>query len=81
MKRLLQINTVVNTSAPGRIAEEIGQTAIAAGWDSYIAYGHKERPSASKLIRIGNDRDIKLHGVQTRLFDRHGLGSKSATIE
>jgi len=81
MKKLLQINSVVNSGSTGRIAEEIGQTAIAAGWESYIAYGRNERPSSSKLIRIGNDKDIKLHGLQTRLFDRHGLGSKGATTD
>lgn len=79
MKTLLQINSVVNSGSTGRIAEEIGQSAIAAGWESYIAYGRNERPSSSKLIRIGSDKDIKLHGLQTRLFDRHGLGSKDAT--
>jgi glycosyltransferase involved in cell wall biosynthesis len=81
MKKLLQINSVVNSGSTGRIAEEIGQTAIAAGWKSYIAYGRNDRPSQSELIKIGNDWDIKMHGFQTRLFDRHGLGSKSATKE
>ena len=81
MKKLLQINSVVNSGSTGRIAEEIGQTAIAAGWESYIAYGRNDRPSMSELIKIGNDWDIRMHGLQTRLFDRHGLGSKSATRE
>jgi putative colanic acid biosynthesis glycosyltransferase len=81
MKKLLQINSVINSGSTGRIAEEIGQTAIAAGWESYIAYGRNERPSSSKLIKIGTDKDIKLHGLQTRLFDRHGLGSKGATTD
>lgn len=81
MKTLLQINSVVNTGSTGRIAEEIGQTAIATGWKSYIAYGRNDRPSQSELIKIGNDWDIKMHGFQTRFFDRHGLGSKSATQE
>lgn len=80
-KKVLQINTVVNTSSTGRIAEEIGLTAMSNGWESYIAYGRNERPSSSKLIKIGNNNDIKLHGLKTRLFDRHGLGSRSATDE
>lgn len=79
--KLLQINSVVNTGSTGRIAEEIGHKAIAAGWKSNIAYGRNERPSESELINIGNDWDIKTHGFQTRLFDRHGLGSRSATKE
>lgn len=81
MKKLLQINSVINSGSTGRIAEEIGLTAIAAGWKSYIAYGRNDRPSSSKLIKIGTDKDIKLHGLQTRLFDRHGLGSKGATTD
>lgn len=81
MKKLLQINSVVNSGSTGRIAEEIGLTAIEAGWESYIAYGRNERSSASELIKVGTERDIKLHGLQTRLFDRHGLGSKRATNE
>lgn len=81
MKTLLQINSVINSGSTGRIAEEIGQTAIDTGWESYIAYGRNERPSSSKLIKIGTDKDIKLHGLQTRLFDRHGLGSKGATTD
>lgn len=81
MKKLLQINSVVNTGSTGRIAEEIGQTAIEAGWESYIAFGRNERPSASALIKVGTERDIKIHGLQTRLFDRHGLGSRRATKE
>src|SRR5690554_2707870 len=80
-KKILQINTVVNTSSTGRIAEEIGLTAMSNGWDSYVAYGRNKRPSASKLIKIGNNTDIKLHGLQTRLFDRHGLASKGATMK
>ncbi|MDD4781851.1 MAG: glycosyltransferase [Tissierellia bacterium] len=79
IKKVLQINSVVNSGSTGRIAEEIGQTAISCGWKSYIAYGRNERTSKSKIIRIGNDLDIKLHGIQTRLFDRHGLTSKGAT--
>jgi glycosyltransferase involved in cell wall biosynthesis len=79
--KLLQINSVVHFGSTGRIAEEIGQTAIAAGWKSFIAYGRNDRPSQSELIKIGNDWDIKMHGFQTRMFDRHGLGSKSATKE
>ncbi len=81
MKKILQINSVVNSGSTGRIAEELGQTAMNSGWKSYIAYGRNDRPSQSELIKIGNDWDIKVHGVQTRLFDRHGLGSRSATKE
>ncbi len=81
MKTLLQINSVVNTGSTGRIAEEIGQIAISHGWNSFIAYGRNDCPSQSKLVKIGNVLDVKLHGVLTRIFDRHGLGSHRATVQ
>lgn len=81
MPTLLQINSVVNSGSTGRIAEEIGLTVMNNGWQSYIAYGRNERPSSSKLIKIGNCQDIKFHGILTRLFDKHGFGSKNATVK
>lgn len=79
MKKLLQINSVVNSGSTGRIAEEIGIEAMKNGWKSYIAYGRNALPSKSETIKIANDWDVKLHGMQTRLFDRHGLASTKAT--
>lgn len=81
MKILLQINTVVNSGSTGRIAEEIGQEAIASGWKSYIAFGRNVRHSESNLIRIGGNWDVIIHGIQTRLFDNHGFASKHATLK
>ncbi|HBX18939.1 MAG TPA: hypothetical protein DEF88_00640 [Porphyromonadaceae bacterium] len=79
MKTLLQINSVINSGSTGRIAEEIGLAAMGEGWRSYIAFGRNYRPSQSHKIRIGDERDMRWHGVQTRLFDRHGLASTRAT--
>ena len=79
MPTLLQINVVANWGSTGRIAEEIGRVAMIHGWKSYIAYGRGTPQSKSQLIRIGNDRDMYWHGLQSRLFDNHGLASKRAT--
>lgn len=79
MPKLLQIAVEGNTGSTGRIAEEIGILAIKKGWQSYIAYGRFPRPSKSQTIRIGSDFDVMLHGFESRLFDRHGLGSRYAT--
>ncbi|KAF5050117.1 Glycosyl transferases group 1 [anaerobic digester metagenome] len=78
--RLLQINTVINSGSTGRIAEEIGLRIIEKGGESFIAFGRKtERPSKSHKIQIGNKQDIFLHGIGTRLTDRHAFFSKIAT--
>lgn len=78
-KVILQINPVANVGSTGKDAEGIGKAAIEMGWDSWIAYGKKCRPSASHLLRIGTDIDYKLHAFFSRLTDGVGLYSKSAT--
>lgn len=78
--KLFQINSTYNWGSTGRIAEEIGQTIIREGGDSYLAYGRYYNNGASKPIRIGNTLDIYNHVFISRLFDKHGLGSKSSTL-
>lgn len=73
------MNVTAATGSHGVIAEEIGKLAILKGWESWIAFGRRARESRSELIRIGSNKDIIWHGVESRLFDRHGLASRSAT--
>jgi putative colanic acid biosynthesis glycosyltransferase len=79
MIKVLQINVVANFGSTGRIAEEIGLRSQEQGWESYIAFGRKESLSKSNLIKIGCNKDVYYHVLKTRLFDRHGFGSKKAT--
>lgn len=79
MHKLLQVNVTANSGSTGKIAEAIGQQAISRGWESWIAYGRGTPQSASSLIRIGNDWDMRWHGVETRLLDNHGLASRRVT--
>ncbi len=76
--KLFQI-AVGNTGSVGTIAESIGKIAIENGWESYIATGRSSRPSESEKIKIGTNLDVVLHGLETRLFDRHCLASRQAT--
>lgn len=78
-RKILQINSVVNTGSTGRIAEDIGDFMISKGWKSYIAYGRYGNKSNSNLIRIGSKLGNYIHVAITRLFDKHGFGSKRAT--
>jgi putative colanic acid biosynthesis glycosyltransferase len=79
VKILLQINVTANFGSTGRIAEEIGVLAQQNGWSSYIAYGRASRQGRSVLIKVGTKRDLLLHGLRSKLFDQHGLGSGNAT--
>lgn len=79
MPTLLQINISANSGSTGRIAEEIGERAIAAGWRSIIAYGRAARPSKNELLKFGSKASFMMHCVESLLFDNHGLGSRLAT--
>ena len=79
MKRLLQINVDANNGSNGSIARDIGTMALNRGWESMIAYGRRAIPCDSQLIKVGSDLDVKIHGLQTRMFDNHGRGSYFTT--
>lgn len=92
MRKLLQINPVIRTNtSTGRIMKEIGEMASKHGWESYVAYsggrdGKANNPVVIKAagehntpIPVGTKLSVALHGLETRLFDRHGLGSRLAT--
>ncbi len=79
MPKLLQLNCTANWGSTGKIAEGIGQAAMARGWESTIAYGREMNPSQSRLVKVGNQFDVYAHYAQHRLFDREGLGSRRPT--
>ena len=54
-KKIVQINTVINTGSTGRIAEEIGVKIQEEKWESYIAFGRNEKESKSHKIKIGTE--------------------------
>lgn len=78
-KRILQINSVINSGSTGRIAEEIGLKAMQNSWESYIAYGRNDSSSKSHKVKIGNNWDVTWHVLGTRLLDHHGFESRKAT--
>lgn len=79
MIKIVQINTTLNVGSHGKIAEQIGMKIIESRFDSYIAYGRDMHESHSHSIKIGGSVSIFFHYLMTRLFDAHGLWSRSAT--
>ena len=77
--KYLQISTVMSYGSIGRIMRQNYDAKKEQGWDCLIAYGRGEEIDGYNSIRIGTDWDVKIHGLQTRFFDRHGYGSKRAT--
>lgn len=79
--KILQINSVCGIGSTGRIATDIHNALIKRGHKSWIAYGREEPKNCDSAIRIGRDFDVYSHALLTRIFDKHGFGSKKATLE
>lgn len=79
--KVLMINVVCGIRSTGRICTDIAAELEAQGHEVKIAYGRENVPEQFKkyAVRIGNDLDVKLHGIKTRLLDTSGFASKTAT--
>lgn len=77
--KVLQINSTCGYGSTGRIAVDILREVERTGGDGLIAYGRGEAPDGVNAYKITSERDVLLHGVFSRLTDRHGMYSKRAT--
>jgi len=80
--KVLMINSVCGIKSTGRIATDLADMLTEKGHTVKIAYGREEVPEKYKeyAVRIGNEWDVRLHGLEARLFDNAGFGSKKATL-
>lgn len=81
--KILLVNSVCGVTSTGRICTDLAKAYLENGHEVKIAYGRVDKgiPEECETYskRIGTDFDVKLHGFQTRFFDRHGFGSRRAT--
>ena len=80
--RVLQINSVCGIRSTGRICADIAKELEEQGAQVKIAYGRLDQipPEMQKYaVRIGNEMDLKVHALATRLLDMHGFYSRKAT--
>ncbi len=73
------INTVIGTGSVGRISCGTADEIIANGGQALLCRGRGSEIPGYDNYRIGSDPDMALHGVMTRITDKHGLYSKGAT--
>lgn len=80
MPTLLAINECLNLST-GNIAQGCIDVAVKNGWTCYFAYSSREPSilSKAKLISVGSKWNAYLHYLESLIFDREGLSSRSAT--
>lgn len=77
--RILQINSVCGYGSTGRIAIDLVNVLQQERHESCIAFGRGTSQKGFDTIRIGTNKDVMLHGVLSRIFDRHAFYSKLAT--
>ena len=79
--KILLINSVCGIKSTGRICTDLACEFEKAGNEVRVAYGRGTVPKEYErfALKIGTDFDTWLHGVKSRLFDKHGLGSICAT--
>lgn len=79
--RVLLINGVCGIKSTGRICTDIALDYEAQGHEVKIAYGREYVPAEFEkyAVRIGNDRDAKLHALGSRIFDNAGFMSSQTT--
>lgn len=75
------INSVCGIRSTGRICTDLAETLSEQGHEVKIAYGRETVPEKYQkyAVRIGNDMDVKLHALQTRMFDNTGFCSRKVT--
>lgn len=79
--RVLIINSVCGRQSTGRIVSDIRKELILQGHECVIAYGEKNSIDIEQNFHIGSELERYVHGMYTRLFDKHCYGSKHATRE
>lgn len=76
--KVLQINIFGNLST-GRIAVDLYRTLREAGHDGLVAFARNDIDQDVPHTKIGNTMSVYMDGVMTRLTDKAGHYSRSAT--
>lgn len=79
--KVLMINSVCGIRSTGRICTDLAEVLEQQGHECKIAYGRETVPEKYQkyAVRIGSDLGVKIHALQSRIFDNTGFGSKKDT--
>lgn len=77
--KIFQINSTCGYGSTGRIAVDILKEVEKNGGEGIIAYGRNTAPDGVSSYKITTETDVKIHGVLSRITDRQGFYSTSAT--
>lgn len=77
--KVFQINTVCGVGSTGRIAVDLYRVLENEGHQCYIAYGRGKAPKGIQSYKIESTLGTYIHTGLSRLTDKEGLYSASAT--
>jgi len=77
--RILQISTMSGSGSVGHIAVDLYNTIIKNDHECLICYGRGTAPTNVNTFRFNNKSDVYYHAVMTRLTDKTGFYSVTAT--
>lgn len=78
--KVVQINTF-SYKAAGNIMMNLHKAMLKLGIDSYVAWGRGRKAENDHEYYMDDDIGVKVHGVYTRITDKHGFASKRATVK
>ncbi len=77
--KVLFINTVYEHGSTGRIVADLGKTLEEHGHEFKVAYGRGEKRHDFHCYRVGSDYDMYIHAGLSRITDKSGFYSRTAT--
>lgn len=77
--KILMINSVCGYGSTGKIVADLARGIEKSGDECWIAYGRGGAPEDLHTYRIGDDLGVYMHGVLSRIMDKHGFYSSYAT--
>jgi len=72
---------VCGIGSTGRIVTDIHKMLSEQGIQSYVAFGREPHKNCNLTIKIGTTIDFYQHVILTRIYDKHGFGSRNATLD
>lgn len=78
--KILLVNTVAQGGSIPSYMRAIADKAAELGHTVAVAKGRRGDMTGVMNISIGTRFDTVIHGIATRLFDRHGLSGRRATL-
>ena len=77
--KILIINSVCGRQSTGKIVSDIQGYLLENGHECVIAYGEKNSKKTEGNYKIGHEYDRYIHGIMSRITDKHGLYSSHPT--